>query len=138
MDFNVSVNCTRARAQELCESRSGRPGLPVPNKPYGFCGHKATLNLHEGYMWTNHTIKVLSTPVSNDGACHQITSEKPVHTSRHGAVNSRQTQVSQNRQPILSRSQVTFYCSTYNLITFASKFFQDVFSNLTKCKAVVS
>ena len=27
---------------ELCESRDGRPGLPVPNKPYGFCGRKAT------------------------------------------------------------------------------------------------
>ena len=27
--------------QELCESRGGRPGLPVPNKPYGFCGRKA-------------------------------------------------------------------------------------------------
>ena len=23
------------RAQELCESGGGRPGLPVPNKPYG-------------------------------------------------------------------------------------------------------
>ena len=23
------------RAQELCESRGGRPGLPVPNSPYG-------------------------------------------------------------------------------------------------------
>ena len=21
-----------------CESRGCRPGLPVPNKPYGFCG----------------------------------------------------------------------------------------------------
>ena len=30
------------RVQELCESRGGRPGLPVPNKPYGFRGHKAT------------------------------------------------------------------------------------------------
>ena len=29
--------------QELCESGGGRPGLPVPNKPYGFCGRKATL-----------------------------------------------------------------------------------------------
>ena len=28
----------RHRAQELCESRGGRPGLPVPNKPCGFCG----------------------------------------------------------------------------------------------------
>ena len=32
------------RAQELCESRDGRPGLPVLNKPDGFCGHKVTLN----------------------------------------------------------------------------------------------
>ena len=32
------------RAQELCEFRSGRPGLPVPNIPYGPCGRKATLN----------------------------------------------------------------------------------------------
>ena len=31
------------RAEELCEGRGGRPGLPVPNKPYGFCGRKATL-----------------------------------------------------------------------------------------------
>ena len=34
------------RAQELCDSRGGRPGLPVPNSPYGLCGRKATLNLH--------------------------------------------------------------------------------------------
>ena len=31
------------RAQELCESRGGCPGLPVPNSPYGLCGRKATL-----------------------------------------------------------------------------------------------
>ena len=31
------------RAQELCESRGGHPGLPVPNNPYGLCGRKATL-----------------------------------------------------------------------------------------------
>ena len=40
------------RAQELCESRGGRPGLPVPNSPYGFCGREATLksnlNLDKG------------------------------------------------------------------------------------------
>ena len=28
--------------QELCESRGDRPGLPVPNNPYGLCGRKAT------------------------------------------------------------------------------------------------
>ena len=31
------------RAQELCESRGGRPGLPVPNKTYGFWGRKTTV-----------------------------------------------------------------------------------------------
>ena len=34
----------RTRAQELCGSRGGRPGLLVPNSPYGLCGRKATLN----------------------------------------------------------------------------------------------
>ena len=34
------------RAHELCESRGGRPGLPVPDSPYGLCEHKATLNLN--------------------------------------------------------------------------------------------
>ena len=29
----------------VCESRGGRPGLPVPNGPYGLCGRKAILNL---------------------------------------------------------------------------------------------
>ena len=37
----------KIRAQELCESRSGRPGLPVPNKPYGLCGCKATFEEEE-------------------------------------------------------------------------------------------
>ena len=35
------------RAQELCESRGGRPWLPVPNSAYGLCGREATLNLIE-------------------------------------------------------------------------------------------
>ena len=35
------------RALELCESRGGRPGLSVPNSPYGLCGRKATLNLNQ-------------------------------------------------------------------------------------------
>ena len=33
------------RAQELCESRGGRHGLPVLNSPYCFCGREATLKL---------------------------------------------------------------------------------------------
>ena len=34
------------KAQDLCESRGGRSGLPVPNSPYDLCGRKATLNLN--------------------------------------------------------------------------------------------
>ena len=29
------------------ESRGGRPGLLVPNSPYGLCGCKATVNKHK-------------------------------------------------------------------------------------------
>ena len=36
------------RAQELCEQRGGRFGLPAPNSPYcGLCGCKATLEEEE-------------------------------------------------------------------------------------------
>ena len=35
------------RSQDLCKSRGGRPGLPVPNSPYGLYGRKATLNRNE-------------------------------------------------------------------------------------------
>ena len=43
---NDQVFLRKPRAQELCESRGGRPGLPVsvPNKPDGFCGRKGVLN----------------------------------------------------------------------------------------------
>ena len=34
------------RGQELCESRGGRPGLPIPNGPYGLCSVKAKLPSH--------------------------------------------------------------------------------------------
>ena len=33
------------RAQDLCGSRGGRPGLPVPSSSYGVCGPKPTLQL---------------------------------------------------------------------------------------------
>ena len=33
------------RAQEVCEGRGGRPGLSVPNSPYGLRGRTATLNM---------------------------------------------------------------------------------------------
>ena len=36
------------RTRDLCESRGGRPGLSVPNSPYGLYGHKATVEEEEG------------------------------------------------------------------------------------------
>ena len=39
------------RAQELCESRGGRPGLPVSSSPDGLCGRKAALNSNKK-TWT--------------------------------------------------------------------------------------
>ena len=38
-------NYTRVRVQELCKSRGGRPRLPVPNIPHGFCQRTAALNI---------------------------------------------------------------------------------------------
>ena len=42
------IDSSSVRAQELCESRGGRPGrIPVPNSPYGLWGRKAaTLSLN--------------------------------------------------------------------------------------------
>ena len=37
------------RAHQLCESRGGRPGLPVPNSPCGLCGRKAMFEEEESW-----------------------------------------------------------------------------------------
>ena len=62
-------------AQELmCESRGGRPGLPVLNSPYGLCGRKVTLNWTErertcGQLELRNCVEVevavLDSPVPN-------------------------------------------------------------------------
>ena len=40
VDVNNTERVSAFRGRELCESRGGRPGLPVPNSPYGLCGRK--------------------------------------------------------------------------------------------------
>ena len=40
-DIKHQLNNNNIRAQELCESLGGRPGLPVPNDPCGLCGREA-------------------------------------------------------------------------------------------------
>ena len=42
---------TDDRAQELCESRGGRPRLPAPNIHYRLCGSKATLTSNSDTSW---------------------------------------------------------------------------------------
>ena len=46
------------RAEELYESRGGRPGRPVPNSPYGLCGRKATLNSYTDLTELRSCVKV--------------------------------------------------------------------------------
>ena len=64
------------RAHGLCESGGVRSGLPVPNKPYGSCGRKVTLNLQclraqtlcehgsqsSGFVWTGRWAWALRIP----------------------------------------------------------------------------
>ena len=38
VSLDVKQRVEDFRDQKLCESRGGRPGLPVPNNPYGLCG----------------------------------------------------------------------------------------------------
>ena len=59
--------CTRA--QERCESRGGRPGLPVTNSPYGLCGRKATLNLNSLYRLID--LSILSVVVNLSSLCER-------------------------------------------------------------------
>ena len=44
------------------ESRGGRPGLTAPDSPYGFCGHKSTLNLSEFKSCVKIEVDVLGSP----------------------------------------------------------------------------
>ena len=46
------------RAQELCESRGGRPRLPVPNKPNDFGGRKAPRKTKICLSELNRCVKV--------------------------------------------------------------------------------
>ena len=53
VSVDVEQNSTKGtdfRVQELCESRDDRPGLPVPNKPCGLRGRKATMNKRKGTL----------------------------------------------------------------------------------------
>ena len=53
VSVDVKQHWALVRAQELCESRDGRPGLSVPDSPYGLCGRKATLSSGQssGTVW---------------------------------------------------------------------------------------
>ena len=64
----VRTVSVEARAQELCKSRGGRPGLPVPNSPYGPCGCKSgniELELVVPYIRCNSLVKVTACVFNN-------------------------------------------------------------------------
>ena len=43
----LNLNCSNSELKScVSDSRSGRPGLPVPNSQYGLCERKATVNLN--------------------------------------------------------------------------------------------
>ena len=42
---HVYLLLNETTVQELCESRGGRPRLPVPSSHFCLCGRKAALNL---------------------------------------------------------------------------------------------
>ena len=60
--WNITLFAHSLTRSELrsctCESRGGRPGLPVPINPYGFCGRKATLNSNTHRTELRRCVKV--------------------------------------------------------------------------------
>ena len=69
-------------AQELCESRGGRPGLPVPGGLYCFCGRKATFK-EEGHKQRAGASACGVGPFSQAG-CVSKTRRVPVRVSVFG------------------------------------------------------
>ena len=65
LDIKDPRHFATTRAQKLCSSRGGHPGLPSPSCPYSLCGRKTTWNfksaertggkLQLNYMLTPHT-----------------------------------------------------------------------------------
>ena len=76
-----------SRDQGLCESRGGRPGLPVPNKPYGFCGPKAPLRLYPSELRScvKVEVAVLGSPslIRLYGLCGRKATLKEQEVSKH-------------------------------------------------------
>ena len=63
VSVDVKQHLKKKKAHELYESRGGRPGLPVPNSPYGLCRQKATLEeeLHEDRAFYERTEPIVNT-----------------------------------------------------------------------------
>ena len=62
------------RAQELFESRGGRPGLPVHNSPNGLCARKATLNSNSAIVARNSSAALeLFTANCQHAKCFAVT-----------------------------------------------------------------
>ena len=66
----------------VCESGGGRPGLPVPNSPFGLCGREATLNLNNRTSELRTCVKV---EVAVLGSLSLIVLMASVDVKRHSA-----------------------------------------------------
>ena len=65
----------RVRVQDLCESRGGHPGLPVPNSLHGLSGRKSSLKKKSlgqssGAVWKKRWMSVIIRKVSVDVKQH--------------------------------------------------------------------
>ena len=88
--------------------RGGRPGLPVPNSPYGLCGRKATLNLNsekrtsvdriEPTGWVLGHMAVVATTVKEG---------RPVPKVCHTACRSRS--IIRSKQRALTMKRASFF-----------------------------
>ena len=56
--FTYFLLCRYLRAQMLCESRGGRPGLPVPSSHYGLCGRNSNIELGLRHSELRSCVKV--------------------------------------------------------------------------------
>ena len=74
---------TESRAQELCGSRGGRSGLPVPNSPYGLCGRKATFEEEEGELHTERTDVLHTDGESFEDFWYEPTNEMELTAQTH-------------------------------------------------------
>ena len=102
---SVDVKQHWTRAEELCESPGGCPGLPVPNSPSGLCGHKASSPVHPAMTGrlTFCSINILLTVVPSRPRLNMMTATATTATTSTPETTPMITMtVVERRQPSVS------------------------------------